>query len=764
MHFRYYGTLEQAFSFDAPSISNLPLPNAATTGRASITIAGFNFGMKDYTVTAYLASTQCSTTSWKALTQLACLSPQAVSYLGSSQPVVVTIASMVGTVGQVLTFDAPVITVTSMQNGPTTGGLSLTVAGSNFGSSLTGSTPSSRLGSTPCMCSQWVTTTSVVCSVASGLGTVTWTTITIAALQGCLVALPFTFDAPAVTHFLKFNGPSTNGGSLTILGGNFGAANGTPTASIGLTRALTVAWVTNSFVRAGLDGVAGGLARQPIVMTVATASGTSIGQYSFDAPFVTAVNSAWANSVTTAGASISLIGLNFGQSDATLSASFGPAFGAFGSAASICGTTAWTTTTTIVCAGVGGSGAGADVAVFGSASGTATRMFSFDSPIVSLLQRFNAPITGALITVLGTNYGSVSPTPTVVISRTSCASSQWVAQTQLICSAPSSMLHESGSSVFVHVMSISGTAVAVFTYNAPAPTFLSCVNMPTTGSLSVSIAGVNFGVVDASPTLQLGRSTCRTSMWQSSTLVRCNPPSGSGIPGQVALTIGVLIGTASVDQAFTYDGPVLTMFGVNAVTTQQTILSLAGINFGVAESDCTPTVAVASTLCTSAYWTSVTQILCRSPAGTGSAKDLRMTVSERVGSFFRALTYDAPVSTQVQNVNLTPTAGSSMTLTGTNFGVASLSVTIGVGRTVCGTSSWQSVTSAICGATLYGDGSQHSLRCFVDGLSATFLAAMTYDAPLITQIGMYSIDARLAALRLHFGAQVSTPRRQDSFG
>ena len=727
MHVRYYGTLLQAFSFDAPVVSHLPLPNAATTGRASITIAGFNFGTKDYTLTAILSNTQCSTTSWKAPTQLSCLSPAATSFLGSGQPVIVTVADFVGTFTQAFTFDAPVLTFTA-RNGPTTGGLSLTIAGSNFGTSLTGSTPSSRIGGTPCVCSQWITTTSVICTVAPGMGSATWTALTIAAVHGSLVSLPFSFDAPTVTYFLKFNGPSTNGGSVTVLGQNFGAANPTPTAGIGLTRAASVAWVTATHVRAGLDAVAGALAPQALFITISNAAGTSMGRYSFDAPFVTSVNSASANSVTTAGASISLLGLNFGLFDATLSASFA-------SVTTMCRTTSWTTTTAVVCAGVSDTGAGAGIMVFGSAPGTALRLFSYDGPVVTSLRPFNGPISGAPVTVLGTNYGSASPTPTVSISQTLCTTSRWMTQTQLICTAPSSLLHDLGSPIFVQIASTLGTALAMFTYNAPAPTSLLCINMPTTGSLSVSILGVNFGVVDASPTLQLGSSNCKTSSWQSATLVRCSAPSGAGLSGLVALTIGVLIGTASVDQTFTYDGPVVTMFGVNAVTTQQTILSLAGINFGIRESDCTPTVAVGSTVCTSAHWTSVTQVICRSPAGTGGVKDLRITISERVGSLRGVLTFDAPVITQVQNQNLALTAGLSMTLSGTNFGIASSTVTVRVGLTFCGTSSWQSVTSAVCGATLYGDGSQHSLVGLIDGLGGTRIVALTYDAPLITQIG-----------------------------
>ncbi len=53
-------------------------------------------------------------------------------------------------------------------NGPATGGSPLTLSGSNFGYSRTGSLAS--IGATPCTTSYWVTTTSITCGQPAGTG------------------------------------------------------------------------------------------------------------------------------------------------------------------------------------------------------------------------------------------------------------------------------------------------------------------------------------------------------------------------------------------------------------------------------------------------------------------------------------------------------------------------------------------------------------------------------------------------------------------
>jgi hypothetical protein len=147
------GSAGMLFTFDAPlasfthtTLSSANRENSALSGGILVTLVGVNFGSEmaqdylagiqtDYTVadrtpTASVGGTYCVTTSWQALTALACVT-------GSNQytePLsTVRTGFAIGTSFISFTFDAPAVTSpASSTNMPNSAGLSLSVAGLNF--------------------------------------------------------------------------------------------------------------------------------------------------------------------------------------------------------------------------------------------------------------------------------------------------------------------------------------------------------------------------------------------------------------------------------------------------------------------------------------------------------------------------------------------------------------------------------------------------------------------------------------------------------
>ena len=76
-------------------------------------------------------------------------------------------------------------------NGPTTGGSTLTLSGTNF--APTGTSPTTSIGATQCTTSSWISTTSVLCLLPAGTGRSANVTSRLASQIG---ALPnsFTYD------------------------------------------------------------------------------------------------------------------------------------------------------------------------------------------------------------------------------------------------------------------------------------------------------------------------------------------------------------------------------------------------------------------------------------------------------------------------------------------------------------------------------------------------------------------------------------------
>jgi hypothetical protein len=138
------GTDTALFSFDAPAISHTDRENSATTGSSGITLSGENFGASDLSGSASIggmpsAGTVCQTSAWSSPTGLVCSAP-AGSGLGLGSVLATTASSLVGTDTAVFTFDAPVVSHTDRDNGPTSGSGSITLSGENFGASdLSGS-------------------------------------------------------------------------------------------------------------------------------------------------------------------------------------------------------------------------------------------------------------------------------------------------------------------------------------------------------------------------------------------------------------------------------------------------------------------------------------------------------------------------------------------------------------------------------------------------------------------------------------------------
>ena len=67
-------------------------------------------------------------------------------------------------------------------NGPTTGGSTLTLSGTNFAPIDT--SPSMSIGATQCTTSSWISTTSIICRLPAGTGVQTMVTVSSAFLTG----------------------------------------------------------------------------------------------------------------------------------------------------------------------------------------------------------------------------------------------------------------------------------------------------------------------------------------------------------------------------------------------------------------------------------------------------------------------------------------------------------------------------------------------------------------------------------------------------
>ena len=68
----------------------------------------------------------------------------------------------------------------------------------------------------------------------------------------------------------------------------------------------------------------------------------------------------------------------------------------------------------------------------------------------------------------------------------------------------------------------------------------------------VTVSGLGFGFVDATPTGGLGLTSCVTSTWASMTSTVCRAAPGTAPLSDVLVTTATIVGTQT--SAFSYDG------------------------------------------------------------------------------------------------------------------------------------------------------------------------------------------------------------------
>ena len=407
------GTSATDLTFDAPyatwpSALNLPL-----SSNVFVTVEGLSFGAVDLTASMQLSLTPSATTAWTSTTTVKC----AIANIPPQAPyMVVTVAMVVGSNTQRVSFDAAVLSMARPFNSVSSTYTAITVPGLSFGSSEYTATVWLRAtpASSTCDTASWSSTTSIMCTELAAVGTAQLFT-TIANTVGTSIWI-FTFDAPTASFLPLPNVAVSGGSSVTVAGLSFGADAGTATVQlIAGTICSCVSWTTSSSVVCASPRGVG--ADRAVIVTVGSVAGTGVGMVTFDAPVGSHL--VVPNVVASGNPEITIIGQGFGTTDATATAAVD---------ARSCTAVSWTTSTRALCT-LSPQGGYALSFIFTVAAVAATqyRAFSYDAPVPTAVAA-NAVVTGAFsLTITGLSFGAVMPTATAAMEQVGCITSSWCA-------------------------------------------------------------------------------------------------------------------------------------------------------------------------------------------------------------------------------------------------------------------------------------------------------------------------------------------------
>ena len=626
----------------APHITSAS-PTSGAPG-TSVTITGTGFGATQGASGVTFNGTAGTPTSWSA-TKIVVPVPT-----GASTGNVVVTANG-GTSNGVLFTVTPAITSLAPTSGPV--GTFVTITGTNFGA--TQGTSTVTFNGTAATPTSW-SATSIVVPVPSGAttGPVVVTVNGVASNGLTFTVLP----TPTITSMAPTSGPV--GTSVTITGTNFGATQGTSTVTFNGTAATPTSWSATSIVVPVPSGATTG----PVVVTVNGVASNGITFTVLPTPTITSL----APTSGPVGTSVTITGTNFGATQGTSTVTFNGTSATPGS---------WSATSIVVPVPAGATTGPIVVTVNGVASNGIT-FTVLPTPAITSLAPTSGPV-GTSVTITGTSFGATQGTSTVTFNGTSATPTGW-SDTSIVVPVPS------GATTGPVVLTVNGVASNGITFTvAPTPAITGLA--PTSGPVgtSVTITGTNFGATQGTSTVTFNGTAATPSSWSATSIVV--PVPAGATTGPVVVTVN---GVASNGITFTVlPTPTITSLAPTsgAVGTSVTI---TGTSFGGTQG--TSTVTFNGTSATPNSW-SDTSIVVPVPAGATTGPVV-VTVN---GVASNGITFTVLQGTPTIT-SLSPTSGpvgTSVTITGTNFGATQGSSFVTVNGAFTSPSSWSSTSIVV---------------------------------------------------------------------
>lgn len=285
-----------SFNYDPPSISSISPASGPTTGGNPITLTGSSFGQTPRVV---VGGASCTLTGAVTSSRVVCVAPAGQ---GASVPVSITVAGQ--QTSSAYGYQAPNIASISPANAPTSGGVRLTVVGSNFGTS-----PRVTVDGRLCE-GIGASHGEIVCLLPEGEGTSRAVSV-VAGDQVSPSFSGFSYDPPSVASVSPSSGPTAGGIPITLHGESFGLS---PTVTVGGAPCPSLPGSSgHSSVVCTLPAGQGVNKEVIVTSSDGRSSASSAGaRFSYAAPSLVGLSPA--TGPRAGGVTLTLTGDNFGQS------------------------------------------------------------------------------------------------------------------------------------------------------------------------------------------------------------------------------------------------------------------------------------------------------------------------------------------------------------------------------------------------------------------------------------------------------------------
>lgn len=726
---------------NAPTITSITPNKGASAGGGFISVNGTGFDTVNGT-SVTVNGVACTPNTFLSSTKVTCTVPAiGAGAIDTPYDVVVTLGdgdnqSVTSTGGFSYTGPPTVASITN-NVGPTVGGQSVTITGTNFDTS-NGATVS--LGGTTCTSPTVVNSTTITCTTGShSLGPVNVVVTNLDAdnQSGTLVSGYSYQITPTISSIVPSSGRLA-GGSIVTVNGNGFISDTITTVSIGGVPCVVQAAppVTTTQLSCEVGSHTAGTYSAVVTNTNDGQTSTTASAFTYyPAPTISSITPSY-GPVAGGGASVTVTGSNFisiGPSKPIIR--FDP-----GGAAVDCASVTVVDSNTLTCASAPAHASGFyDVEVINpdgdAQSDTLSMGFSFwPQPTIIGTAPANGPESGGTtITITGTGLGGITG---VTVGGVTCTSVTVVNSTTVTCitGAKPAGTHDV---VVTSFDGQTGTQAGGFTFD-PAPSISSVYNTatpsvsagPLAGGTGITIDGANF-VTGA--TVTVGGVTCTSPTVVTSSQITCTTGINSAGAKDVVVT-NPDTQTAIATNGFNYRAaPTIASITLNAGSISGgTNITIVGTNFfsnAVVDMDPAGTLANCSIVSLNS-----STIICTTSAHVAATVDVRITNEEgQTVTSTGGYTYQpAPTVLSLSVSNGPSSGGTAITITGTNFLAGA---TASFGGSNCTSLTVVSSSSITCTTTSHANGVVDVTVTNSDTQSGTFSSSYTYQgAPTISSI------------------------------
>ena len=784
-------TVSDLFTYDSPGISSVGIGSGCILCDM-VTMYGNNLATCSASAQARLGGLSCESTGWVSDTTVNCRFAAAGGL--HQQPLdngaVATIASRLGSLTKMITYQSPYASSLGVTNAATAGGYSLTIFGSRFGSGLSMLTglelgsadfsPKARVGLTACQNTRWISDTSLhvqqprgvssSLDVVASLGVKMYTTLRV-----------FTFNSAVVTDIALQNANHNTRAYVTIYGMSFGYSDYSAKVILATATEVTL-WSSDTALSA--IPAAGAFADVSVIVSVGAHALDGLGfadcdicyQYnaltnvfSFDSVSLNYLSPP--NGGSSGGFSVTILGQQFALVDFSPGARLG---------GTTCEFSQWPSSSALLCSSPPGEANERVAAVtIRSRFSTRTKSFTYDELYISAVHPRNGPKSGdTLILVIGQNLKVTDSSPLARLHDTACRASAWVSDSVISC------LISAGNCVDRDVVATVGrvqhTVYSSFSHDSPMVSALKAITNGASNVGVISVLGSNFATSAASASIRIGGTPSLKIFWTSDTSIVAGVPGGARVAHAIVITVGCSGTNASdafgtLSNAFSYDVPVVSSVAIvnpsnlidqisatNLPCSSKPYFLMTGRSFSPISYSLTSRISGTSAEHT--MWYSDSSAVGRAPMpaySTAEDGSFAITIGN-AGILTQVYTFDAPQLSALSRF-VDCTSCDTLTILGAEFKTVDSSVQARLRALPCQASVWTSDSSVACRVPGNSLGlsvpSDSGAVITVQSRVASLTKSLTYTQPAIASVSTVNVPATgkssITVVGFRFGSGLS---------